>query len=131
MSLIVANNRHERGQVLQNEHGQYFVVCVTCNYEFVTIATFINHQNVAHNAKESQNLLDDLTEPKRKNVGDDAKESPNLTDDSTEPEQRSNGVSRVIPQIKPPIRRRPLTKATNYRKVGKKRYTVTFRIKNH
>lgn len=69
---IVESKRRARGQILQNEHGQYFFVCVACSYEFVTLTTFINHQNDAHNAEdhpiiaEDHSNIDVLVETNRK-----------------------------------------------------------------
>ncbi|XP_037049078.1 uncharacterized protein LOC119083459 [Bradysia coprophila] len=62
MSLI-KNPRVECGKILQNCTGQYFFVCSTCELEFVTLSSFLSHQNDGHEADELRNQSNDLTIP--------------------------------------------------------------------
>lgn len=72
---FVQNPRVECGKILQNHNGQYFFVCSTCELEFVTLSSFLNHQNDAHDTKEFEKQSDELTIPFTKNVGRKIKES--------------------------------------------------------
>ncbi|XP_037037448.1 uncharacterized protein LOC119075157 [Bradysia coprophila] len=62
MSLI-QNPRVECGEILQNRNGQYFFVCSTCKLEFVTLSSFLSHQNDGHEDNELRNQSNDLTVP--------------------------------------------------------------------
>lgn len=56
MPSIFKIERNARGKIFQNDNGQYFFVCDTCLYEFITIESFENHQKIAHRFKEPPKL---------------------------------------------------------------------------
>ncbi|KAG4078173.1 hypothetical protein HA402_002225 [Bradysia odoriphaga] len=126
MSLI-HNPRVECGKILQNRNGQYFFVCSTCELEFVTLSSFLSHQNDGHEANELRNQSDDLTVPFTKKLNFRRKikgpqmESNDLTvpfsgqtdeitidkdtsdsaDDCPEPVEKIKAVLRTVSQSEP------------------------------
>lgn len=132
MSLI-ENRRLECGKILQNHNGQYFFVCSTCDLEFVTLSSFLEHHTNGHDDEDFQKQSDDLTMPFTKKLNFDRKikvskkgsndltvalseqkdvvqeskvdkDTSDSMDDSSEPAHKIKAVLRTVSRYEPPRR---------------------------
>lgn len=63
-------SREECGRIVKNINNQYFYICSTCRWEFVTIDSFKSHQTKAHDAQKLEHHSTKTTSHKDNQITD-------------------------------------------------------------